>query len=406
MSFAVFIESNTTGTGRLFAKRAGSLGYEPILLADEPARYPFVSQDHIRCIREDTADPDAIRHRLDGLAKEDPIAAIYSTSDYFVTMASQLAASRGLPAHDPNALGACRNKWLQLSALERCGVPIPKSGRAVDLAELDSALSKLVFPVVIKPASGSGSVGVRLCNDQSEAFEHGGFLLAQRSNERGIAVVPELIVQEYVTGPEYSVEIFGSKVLGITCKHLSDAPFFIEIGHDFPAEEKTQTLETMERIAVQAVIATGVAWGPAHVELRVACGGGPIVIEVNPRLAGGFIPELVRLATGVDVIAQTMKLVLGEPTDLNSIFSRHASIRFVTAFRKGRLRRITGLKEASSVPGVADVQLYRASGDVMGGNHDFRDRIGHVIASAESASAAKHAAESALELIAVESEPI
>ena len=107
------------------------------------------------------------------------------------------------------------------------------------------------------------------------------------------------------------------------------------------------------------------------------------MIEVNPRLAGGFIPELVRLATGVDVIAQTMKLVLGEPTDLNSIFSRHASIRFVTAFRKGRLRRITGLKEASSVPGVADVQLYRASGDVIGGNHDFRDRIGHVIANCE-----------------------
>ena len=48
----IFIESNTSGTGRLFAQTAISLGYYPIVVSEGPERYPYLAQDNIETIQE------------------------------------------------------------------------------------------------------------------------------------------------------------------------------------------------------------------------------------------------------------------------------------------------------------------------------------------------------------------
>ena len=40
----VLVESNTTGTGRLFAERARDLGLNRICSPPTPRRYPFVTE--------------------------------------------------------------------------------------------------------------------------------------------------------------------------------------------------------------------------------------------------------------------------------------------------------------------------------------------------------------------------
>lgn len=40
--------------------------------------------------------------------------------------------------------------------------------------------------------------------------------------------------------------------------------------------------------------------------------GGPVVIEANPRLASTPDPQLVKLAYGIDLINEHIKLVIGE----------------------------------------------------------------------------------------------
>ena len=43
---------------------------------------------------------------------------------------------------------------------------------------------------------------------------------------------------------------------------------------------------------------------------------GPAIVEINPRLAGGFIPEIVRLASGIDIVREAIRLVVGEKTEI------------------------------------------------------------------------------------------
>ena len=335
----------------------------------------------------------------------DEIAGICSSSEYFVETAAELARACQLPGPDPLAIRRCRNKWEQRKQLQRWGLGMPAFVRVQSMDEVHGALRTMAMPVVLKPVVGTGSVGVRLCRNHQEVEKHAVVLLARNANERGISVVPEILVEEYIDAPEFSAETFGRAVVGITRKHVSPAPFFVETGHDFPVRFETVVLEQLNDFALQCLDALQLGWGPAHIEFRFD-GQRIVVMEVNPRLAGGFIPKMIRLATGIDVIQATLALATGSLPDLTFIASGNASIRFLCIQRAGCIAAVSGLDEAARSPNVVEVELYKRNGDCVAVEHDFRDRIGHVISFAPFESAAADAAEKARNAIGIHIEDV
>jgi S-sulfo-L-cysteine synthase (3-phospho-L-serine-dependent) len=399
----VFVESNTTGTGRLFANTARRCGYRPVVLAQKADRYPYLKTEAIDWVQCDTGSMAAVRDSIDRLVLEGPVAGIFSSSEYFIEPASAMARFYSLPGKDPEALRACCNKWRQRQALESAGLKTPTFRRATSVQEAREALRDVGLPAILKPSVGSGSVGVKLCATETEAVDHAAWLLQRTKNERGMPLAHEILVEEYVRGDEFSVETLGPLSIGITRKHLSREPFFVETGHDFPAQLDPEIRDSITVTVQRALQCLGWAWGPAHTELRWTA-RGPVIIEINPRLAGGFIPEIVRLATGVDMIRETLKLVVSEQADVIPACSNSASIRFLIPSRKGTIRRVSGLDVARHVAGVTEVQLYRETGQLVQLENDFRDRIGHVISCSSSPALAIRSVETALEQISIDIE--
>jgi biotin carboxylase len=212
-----------------------------------------------------------------------------------------------------------------------------------------------------------------------------------------------VLVEEYVAGPELSVETFGTEVVGITAKYLSPPPWFVESGHDYPAT--VHDAEVVETVAVAALGALGLGFGPAHTEIRLGA-RGPVVIEVNPRLAGGRIPTLIRLASGLDLVGATVDAVTGAPRSLPEPGRGHASIRFLVPAQAGRVRRTGGVAAAAAVPGVVDVVIAARPGQRVGGTGSFLDRVGHVVTAGPTAAATRTAAERALALLELDVEAV
>jgi biotin carboxylase len=396
----IFVESNTTGTGRLFIRAATECGYSPALLAAQPERYSFVQEEPVCLVKCDTGSFPELCKSIEKLEHKAPVAGILSSSEYFAGTAATLAAEYRLPGPDPEALQACRNKWKQRRILQAAGLLTPKFERALSLEETREILRTIPLPAIVKPAQGSGSVGVRLCRTSEEVAEHAALLLQRTVNERGMSMFAELLIEEYIIGPEFSAEAFQGAVIGITRKHVSAEPFFVELGHDFPAGLPADVDKDIINVVQDALRALGLTWGPSHVELRLTP-NGPMIIEVNPRLAGGFIPEIVRLALGIDVIRETVRLAAGEKPELGSRQRMSASIRFVTPGRNGTIHEISGVAAALRTAGVVDVQMYRKRGDRVQIENDFRDRIGHVVSCAEGSTVAAKAAELARNLIEI-----
>lgn len=394
----LFLESNTTGTGRLFMRAARAEGCEPVLIARDAGLYPFTSDEGVRTVTADTGDEEAVLALCRALAPGNRLKGFTSTSDYFVAAAARLAERLGLPGPSAAAVEQCRDKARQHARLRAAGVAVPDAQAAETAEEAARAAAALGLPVVVKPVGGSGSVGVRLCATAEDAERHAALLLSRSVNERGMPVRRAVLVQRFIEGPEFSVETLAGKVIGITRKHVSDPPHFIELGHDFPADLPDPDALSAAAAARAAVAALDLEWGAAHTELRLTA-SGPIIIEVNSRMAGGFIPELIRRARGIDLIRELTRRILGRPPRLQPSADAHASIRFLVPPRSGRLLAVTGEVEARAVASVCDLSHYRPPGAEIVLAGDFHDRIGHVMAASAQAAEARAAAERALALL-------
>ncbi|MGH8974687.1 MAG: ATP-grasp domain-containing protein [Acidimicrobiia bacterium] len=391
--FFALVESNTTGTGRLLAAAARARGLCPILLSTRPDRYPWAEADGVEVAWADTTDPDAVTRICARLARRAPLAGVTTSSEYFVALAGRVATRLGLPGPDAAAVEQCRDKRRQRLALFQASVPVPAFEAVGSVAAAVGAATDIGLPVVCKPADGTGSRGVRWCPDLGTVADHARRLLSHRRDERGAPTLPWLLVEEYVDGPEFSVETLAGEVMGETAKHVGPLPHFVETGHDFPA--RGPRVAEVAGVASRAVRELGLDWGAAHTEVRVGP-AGPVVMEVNPRLAGGQIPVLVRLATGIDLIQAVVDRAVGRRPALPPPGSGHASIRFLVSPAAGRLAAVEGQAAARRTSGVVDVAVTTRPGDVVGGTGSFLDRLGWVIAAGPDRAAVEAAADAGL----------
>jgi argininosuccinate lyase len=288
---------------------------------------------------------------------------------------------------------AARDKSHQREVLAGAGFATPVFRVVEDVPSAITAARMTGFPVVLKPVDGTGSMGVRACVAERDVEVHAGLLFGRSNGSR-----TRLLVESFIEGEEFSVEVFSGRVVGITRKHLGDWPYFVESGHDYPAVLSASAAREISQTARSASNLLGLCWGPLHWEVRMQRGRA-VVVEVNPRLAGGFIPELVRYAQGIDLIRATLRLVTGQRPELEPERHQSASIRFLMAPRAGIFVAAKGIGAAQSVPGVVDVRLYRAPGDELELQGDFRDRIGHVMASGDLPNVTSSAAEQARRMI-------
>ncbi|MEU3571754.1 ATP-grasp domain-containing protein [Kitasatospora sp. NPDC036755] len=386
----VLVESNTTGTGRRFCAAARRRGLHPVILARDPARYPYIVEDGITAVALDTGDKEAVLAECRRLATEAGLAGVTSSSEYFIATAATVAAELGLPAPDAEAVRRCRDKALQRALLERSGVSVPRHRTVGGSDEAVYAAEELGLPVVVKPVAGSGSVGVKLCRTAEETAVWAGRLCT----EAELGAADRILVEEFVEGPEFSVETLDGTVAAVIGKHLGPPPHFVETGHDYPAPAEPAEREALGETALAALRALGLGWGAAHTELRMT-DRGPVVIEVNPRLAGGMIPVMIQAAAGTDLVDTVIARAAGQPLPDRGSGTDHGAIRFLLEPGTVRIDAVRPL--AGSLPGSPHAaELTVIAGTAVTAAGSFKDRLGYVVCTGPDTPAAGAAAEQAL----------
>src|SRR5690606_11098702 len=136
------------------------------------------------------------------------------------------------------------------------------------------------FPAVLKRISGSGSSGVRLCSNLNE---HEATYKEARSVSQSSRFDFDdgaYVLESYVGGEEFSVEIFNGEMMGITRKHLGEMPYIVQTGHDFNCDINVDLRKAIDGEVNKLISLFNITWGPLHVELKVHV-GKVFVIKVN-----------------------------------------------------------------------------------------------------------------------------
>ncbi|OLR94769.1 carboxylate--amine ligase [Actinokineospora bangkokensis] len=334
--------------------------------------HPLLAADNV--LTAETNDLDALLPHVERLHGVLGFDGVITSCDYYLETVARIAHHLGLPGSDPEAVRRAYRKDLTRQALPDLS-PRFALGTAAEVLAHD-----LAYPVVVKPVDLCAGMFVRRADDPEQLKEAIAAIEGFPVNARGQAREPLVLLEEFLTGPEFSVETVShggtTHVIGVTDKSTAGSPWFVESGHMFPADLAEGTAADLARTAVAAVDRLGLTLGVAHTEVKLTP-GGPRLVEVNPRPAGNQITELVRRTTGIDLPMVHARLALGEEPDLRRVPTGAASaaIAFLLPERAGVVGSITADLDR---PEVVDWAT-KPAGHEVGPATSNNNYLGHVM---------------------------
>lgn len=308
------------------------------------------------------------------------IGGVITFDDRALVTGARIAKELSLPFASAESVESARSKDVMRSRLAAEGVPIPNFRVVRSAREGQRAAQEIGFPVIVKPTNLNASIGVTRVDAPAGVAE--AYAAASRVSGEATA-----LVEEHVRGPEVSVETITTggttSVLAITDKKLASENCFIEMGHVVPASLSDHAAQEISQVVRSAISALGLDLTFTHTEVRLPP-DGPKIIEVNSRLAGGCIVNLVHLASGTNLYELALDLATGgacRPT--TPVFQRHAGIHFFSS-APGRLKSIRLAPELLAHDGLAAVSMQYRPGDMLPPMQFNLMRRGYVILVRES----------------------
>jgi biotin carboxylase len=198
---------------------------------------------------------------------------------------------------------AARDKSRCRRILDERGIPSVGHGVAVNASDALAVADVLGYPVVIKPATGAGKLVTSLARSPQDVDRHFAAAAAQ-SETLDPALLAELdgrfLVEEVAVGPLYSVEVAtdgraSTPLAAVRRKVGRDNPL-LELGSTMPAGLSPSAERELGDYLVQICGALGLDLGIFHAE-AILTEDGFRLIEVNPRIGGGVVPDVIRAAT-------------------------------------------------------------------------------------------------------------
>ena len=333
--------------------------------------------------------------KLVAIAKEEQIdGVIHPCSEVAMNVMGRINDELHLSGISKEMAIRATNKHLMREAFEKHGAPSPKSLLTKD--EEDAWLifrEKFTTNAILKPTRNSGSRGIAKVEKgiSKELFIELYRRALDESRDHSV------LIEQFIEGPEFSVEVIvwqgEPHVLAVTDKKTTEAPYFVELGHNQPSIFPEEIQQKLKDGAIAGIKALGLSNCAAHCELKVQ-DGEVYLMEIGARMGGDFIStELTHLSTGIDMVAATISVVLGMEPNLQPIEEKHGvCIRYFSP-KPGKLIAIEG-EEALKNAHVYDAEIYHQVGDMIPEVKSSLDRSGHVIVTDIDAPSAIKRAES------------
>lgn len=220
---------------------------------------------------------------------------------------------RGLPytGAGPRGMLLCYDKQLVRLLARECGVAVPGE-RFLYADEVAGAVLD-EFPVIIKPNTADGSVGITkdaVVHNRDEARSYLQWLAAELPGR-------DVLVQEYLPGPEYGLGLVGNPetgleplpmlavdfsglpddlapILSFESKAMPDSPYWTDIRFapaGLPADEQSRLAASCTRLFGRLGLRD---YG--RFDYRTAADGTIRLMEVNPNPAWGYDAKLAVMA--------------------------------------------------------------------------------------------------------------
>jgi biotin carboxylase len=234
---------------------------------------------------------------------------VTAASDVAVPAVSAVVKALGLPGLAPEAALCCRDKLACFRSLVAAGQRVPMTIPVDSVVEAEQAVPRVGgYPAIVKPRRGGGGRGVTVVRSAAE------LTAALECARRAYGASPHgVLVQELIAGRSVGVEAFfyqGELACAFVLDDQFEPGYVSPAGHSLPSTLTAALEHSVTAAIAQLGRSLGLSAGPANFDLRLV-DGETILLEVNPRLGGNSISDLIRHAYGVDLPEATVFAALG-----------------------------------------------------------------------------------------------
>ncbi|HXX31426.1 MAG TPA: carbamoyl-phosphate synthase large subunit, partial [Myxococcaceae bacterium] len=309
-------EFDYSGTQAIKALREE--GVQVVLLNSNPATVmtdpEFADRTYVEPITVDAAEQIIERERPDALLPT-------MGGQTALNLAKALAEEGILEKYGVRLIGASLNainkaedRQLFKAAMQKIGIPLPRSGYAHSLDEAKAVVRDIGFPAIIRPSFTLGGTGGGVAYN-SEEFET---ICLQ-----GLKASPTstLLVEESVLGwKEFELEVVRDTAdnVIIICSIENLDPMGVHTGDSItvaPAQTLTdKEYQRLRQAALAIIREIGVDTGGSNIQFGIdPRDGRMVVIEMNPRVSRSS--ALASKATGYPIAKIAAKLAMGYRLD-------------------------------------------------------------------------------------------
>ena len=293
----------------------------PVIEAAHKLGYYVITCDYI---------PDNIAHKYSdeyvnvsiidkeavlAVAREKQIDGIMSFAvDPGVVTAAYVQDRMGLPAFGPyESVCILQNKDRFRDFLTRNGFNVPLAKGFSSVEEAMSEKYWYPWPVIVKPTDSAGSKGVTRV-DRLEDLE-AALQTAFDHSLSGRVIVEEFIEKAGCSSDSDCFSVDGElKFVSFSAQRFDDnapnpyTPSAFSWPSTFTKEQETELTSEIQRLLTLLGMRTSVY----NIETRIGTNGKPYIMEVSPRGGGNRLSEMLRFATGVDLITNAVRAAVGD----------------------------------------------------------------------------------------------
>lgn len=323
----------------------------------------------------DISDADAVLK----VAKDYQIdGAIICCSDTGLRGIGRCNDTLGLSGVSEKAAEYSSNKLLMKKKFVENGVRTAKFFMVSSIEDLQNAVKKIGFPVIIKATDLQGSRGICIVKEK-ESLE--------RAFKEVISLTKKdyCIVEEYLVGKEYGAQsfVYNNDILFVL-PHGDEtimSTTAVPIGHYMPYEISQELYDdTCQQVKI-AIKALGLNNCAVNVDL-IEKDGKAYIIELTGRVGANCLPELTSNYFGINYYEMILFMALGESP--LSIFEKRKE-PCATLARMIRSEK-SGVVKSVLIPEVTDTEIHMFihEGSEVRSFTNCNDAIGEIIVKGKS----------------------
>ena len=232
-----------------------------------------------------------------------------------VVSASYVQNKMGLPSFGPfESVDILQNKDKFRAFLAKNGFNVPQ---AKGFDSVEAALAEnywYPWPVIVKPTDAAGSKGVSKVDkleNLKPALEY-----AMKHSISGHIIVEEVIDKQGCSSDTDSMSIDGKLKFVSFCAQRFDvdaANPYTPAAYSWPSTFTREQEEYLTSEIQRLITLLGLKTVVYNIETRIGTNGKPYIMELTPRGGGNRLCEMLRYATGVDMITAITRAMVGDP---------------------------------------------------------------------------------------------